>query len=322
MAKGNVKIKMHRLVESEVLSEEEEVAMQSGLDSKILKDVSRSFYLSLRFLPKSFRPAASVGYLLARISDTFADATIWSIQERRDYLESYRRSILEGGEFCFSGSLDGLPEGEAILLKHIGNCQEALSHLPQVEQKAIKKVVGTITEGQKWDLVRFDGSGIVSLNSQKELRNYTYQVAGCVGEFWTEIGFETVSDFARASRAQMNEWGRLYGHSLQLINIIRDAPEDWANGRCYLPGVREQRDLMIQRDPWIQEALECLEAAESYSNALNGKRLRFATLLPALIGKETLLRLQDSSWDEWRQKVKVSRSKVRQLMIEAVRFAL
>nr|MBR9810877.1 squalene/phytoene synthase family protein [bacterium] len=47
--------------------------MNGDLSRKVLKDVSRSFYLSLRFLPKGFRAPTSIGYLLARASDTIAD---------------------------------------------------------------------------------------------------------------------------------------------------------------------------------------------------------------------------------------------------------
>ena len=44
-----------------------------GLDH-LLSAVSRSFYLSMRFLPRETRPGVAVGYLLARATDTVADA--------------------------------------------------------------------------------------------------------------------------------------------------------------------------------------------------------------------------------------------------------
>jgi len=59
----------------------EGVAMQANLSRKVLKDVSRSFYLSLRFLPEGFRTPTSLGYLLARASDTIADAGELSIED-------------------------------------------------------------------------------------------------------------------------------------------------------------------------------------------------------------------------------------------------
>ena len=46
---------------------------QSELIGPLLRDVSRSFYLTLRVLPNAVRPQISVAYLLARASDTIAD---------------------------------------------------------------------------------------------------------------------------------------------------------------------------------------------------------------------------------------------------------
>ena len=40
---------------------------------QLLSAVSRSFYLSMRFLPREMRPGVAVGYLLARATDTVAD---------------------------------------------------------------------------------------------------------------------------------------------------------------------------------------------------------------------------------------------------------
>ncbi|MBP6602801.1 MAG: squalene/phytoene synthase family protein, partial [Verrucomicrobiales bacterium] len=48
--------------------------MDSGTHRELLKSVSRSFYLSMRFLPAGMRDPISLGYLLARFSDTIADA--------------------------------------------------------------------------------------------------------------------------------------------------------------------------------------------------------------------------------------------------------
>ena len=39
----------------------------------VLKSVSRSFYLSIRILPRGMREPVAVAYLLARAADTIAD---------------------------------------------------------------------------------------------------------------------------------------------------------------------------------------------------------------------------------------------------------
>ena len=62
-----------------------------------LKGVSRSFYLSLRLLPCEMRPAAGLGYLLARTSDTLADSSAASIEARLLCLDWFER-LLAGDE--------------------------------------------------------------------------------------------------------------------------------------------------------------------------------------------------------------------------------
>ncbi len=297
------------------------VKQEPGVTTGVLKEVSRSFYLSLRFLPKAFRAPVSLGYLLARASDTIADAGDWTVKERRELLAAFVGWV-NGGERLAMPKAPGLSDGERVLLSRLDDCVSGLQELPEWQQESVRKVVGIITEGQGWDLDRFEGEGVVGLQSDEELRDYTYQVAGCVGGFWTEIGFGVDSRFARASREEMMAWGQAYGRSLQLINILRDVPEDWGNGRCYLPGVRNKGDLMAERQRWIAEARDGLEQAGRYAEALNGRRLRFATVLPALIGRETLARLEQADWNAWEARVKVSRRDVYRLMFKATRFAL
>jgi len=48
-------------------------APASGLLTDLLKQVSRSFYLTMRVPPSSIRAQIIVAYLLARATDTLAD---------------------------------------------------------------------------------------------------------------------------------------------------------------------------------------------------------------------------------------------------------
>ena len=47
--------------------------IHQAIDS-LLKETSRSFYLTLKALPSRIRPQIGLGYLLARIADTIADS--------------------------------------------------------------------------------------------------------------------------------------------------------------------------------------------------------------------------------------------------------
>src|SRR5258708_10578997 len=65
----------------------------SKLHGSILASVSRSFYLSIRLLPKKLRDPVSLGYLLARASDTIADTTELPIELRTEKLRLLARGI-------------------------------------------------------------------------------------------------------------------------------------------------------------------------------------------------------------------------------------
>ena len=48
-------------------------SQRDHLRGPVLRSVSRSFYLSLRFLPRPLRDPLSLAYLLARATDSIAD---------------------------------------------------------------------------------------------------------------------------------------------------------------------------------------------------------------------------------------------------------
>src|SRR6266850_7789420 len=65
----------------------------STLRRSILSRVSRSFYLSIRLLPKKLRDPVSLGYLLARASDTIADTAEAPVELRTEKLRVLARGI-------------------------------------------------------------------------------------------------------------------------------------------------------------------------------------------------------------------------------------
>ena len=73
----------------------------SKLDS-ILEGTSRSFYLSLKELPRPIRRQVSLLYLMARTSDTIADSESSTLDDRLQLLREY-------GGFC-QGSIDEGPD--------------------------------------------------------------------------------------------------------------------------------------------------------------------------------------------------------------------
>ncbi len=291
-------------------------SQESDLGKAVLRDVSRSFYLTLRALPAEMREVTSVGYLLARASDTIADCG-GPRGERLSLLQDFHALVVEREENDFFQRVaalaheDGLKEGERILVSRLEEVFSWWRSLPQEEQAAVKEVVTTIISGQKWDLERFPEGEVVTLKNDAELEQYCYQVAGCVGEFWTEVGFLHDSHFANKPKEQMRQLGQNYGKGLQLINILRDQSEDEQRGRRYLPGPSSE---------WMEKAENYLQDGLSYASSVRGRRARLATVLPALLGLKTLELLESASTEELAAGVKIGRRVVKQCFWQAIWF--
>ena len=301
----------------------------------LLRGVSRSFYLSIRLLPSRLRRPVALGYLLARASDTFADTADLPPEERRDLLEDWAGAVdarsagpaTAARLAAFFAPLQRDPR-ERALVEALPQCLEWLQELPSADRAEIRALLRHITYGQSLDIERFDArSPPRALDTAEQLDEYTYLVAGCVGEFWTDLCFRHVRDFARLPRPEMRELGRAYGKGLQLVNILRDAGSDLAAGHCYFPaeelaqaGLRPQ-DIVEQPDRfepvwqrWHAQAGRDLDLGMRYADAVNGRRVRAASALPALLGARTLDLLRTSWPGGLRQPVKMARREVHSIL--------
>ncbi|HVJ45048.1 MAG TPA: squalene/phytoene synthase family protein [Luteolibacter sp.] len=302
--------------------------MNDRAGKQILKEVSRSFYLTLRLLPKPMREAASLGYLIARTSDTIADTEGLPVQARSGLLEDYADSIAHGGPLPIwpEEMLGNATQGERALLERADAILDWLGGIDPQQARLIREVVATIIGGQLMDLRIFgcaDVSNPIALPDVASLDTYTWSVAGCVGAFWTKLGFLTLGGkFSNADPDTLLEAGIRYGKGLQLVNILRDLPEDLEMGRCYLPVAdpADRAELMRAFEKWRRQAVEWISDGRVYSETLGSRRLRASSVLPALIAGETLDLLEDPSWDSLQAGIKVPRRTVYRLLVEALFF--
>lgn len=293
----------------------------------VLKGVSRSFYLSLRILPGPMRRSAALAYLLARASDTIADSAGVDVGVRLGVLEDFRRGVVGEGEVVEMPEelVLAVPDGrERVLLEGCGGLVRSLQELPEGERVLIREVLDVIVGGQRLDLERFGGGGgggVVCLEDGEELEDYAWRVAGCVGEFWTKLGFLTLGDgFSSGAEEDLLVLGRRYGEGLQLVNILRDLPEDLRAGRCYLP-VSDPGDLgelMGEWERWRELAKGRVLCGRRYAGALRTRRLRVASGLPGLLGEETLGLMEGLDFAGLQRGVKVGRARVYGLMWRAL----
>jgi farnesyl-diphosphate farnesyltransferase len=227
----------------------------------LLRDVSRSFYLTLRVLPRRVRSQIGLAYLLARATDTIADTSLVPVEQRLAALEQLRRYIGSSqsstppdlklfsaqptapARGAGTASSQALSVGEASpaelrLLSRIGEVVAAVRSLSAGDQSLVQSVMDTITSGQVLDLQRFaaiSAGKVEALGTNAELDDYLYRVAGCVGEFWTRVCRTHLFPEAEVDEAFLFENGVRFGKGLQLTNILRDLARDLQQGRCYLP---------------------------------------------------------------------------------------
>jgi len=305
------------------------------LENMILRSVSRSFYLSIRFLPAQLRQPIALAYLLARATDTIADTTGISRLVRIETLKMLSNGIQ--GKASRDVVVDLIAsfiplqvnKNEQRLLESLPDCLDWLDQIEQADRNDIRVVVEKITRGQMLDLQRFDNpQEIRALSTAADLDEYTYLVAGCVGEFWTRLCFRHVRNFSSLSEDEMLALGKLYGMALQLINVLRDVGADLRAGRCYFPEfeltaahlttsqiLSEPERFQPIYQAWIGKAKSGLECGVQYSRAIRNRRVRAATVLPALIGARTLALLNEIGASALQRTVKVPRSEVRRMIL-------
>lgn len=277
----------------------------ASADDALLREVSRSFYLTIRHLPEPMRPAIAAGYLLARASDSVADTSTAPPAQRRAVLELMRRAAtgradaddLERLFMQLSGPLaQAQPKAEEYrLLRRFGDCLLMAEELPEHQRVLVREVLDTIIAAQAED------TESPQYSEEAQTLRYADAVAGCVGVFWTRLGYAAMgAQFADpAAQDVMEQAGLRYGRGLQLINMLRDEAEDAARGRRYLAGA--------SRELWCDRAERYLRDGVDYARRLRSFRLRFATLLPALLGLRTLRLLRRRKGTE---RVKISRAAV------------
>jgi len=305
------------------------------LDAEILRSVSRSFYLSIRFLPAQLREPIALAYLLARTADTIADTAQIATSVRMETLKllssgiqgtASREAVTE-----LVASFVSLQENERErqLLASLRDCLAQLEGMEHVDRNDIRVVLEQITRGQMLDLERFgDPKEVRALGTAADLDEYTYLVAGCVGEFWTRLCYRHVRQFASRTEDEMLALGKRYGMSLQLINVLRDAGSDLRAGRCYFPehelSAVHLTPSQILHEPerfqpvyrtWLDKAKATLVAGMEYSRSITNRRVRAATVLPALIGARTLALLNAAGPAALQRTVKVARQEVRTMML-------
>ncbi len=301
----------------------------------LLERTSRSFYPSLKYLPKKIRGQIGLLYLLARVADTIADSKHGETQVLLDLLNTYN-DVAQGRsellpDFSDLAEIQTNPN-EAELLRNVQPVVDGLQDYDDGDQQRILECLDIIIGGQVLDLQRFgtarEGGDISSLSNDEELDDYAFRVAGCVGVFWTKMSLAHMMTLPPEKEKVFMEKGIRYGKALQMINILRDIPEDLRFGRCYIPSeALEQHKLTPESlldegnldafrplyDSYLDLTNEHLEDATDYIRMIpEGQfRLKASCMLPVLIGQRTVTLLRTGNILNSEERIKVTRDEMK-----------
>ena len=284
---------------------------------RILKRVSRSFYLSLVVLPKPVRDQIALAYLFCRAADTIADTHILPPAERRQALDAFRHQFhlpQPKAEELERLQQQLLPHqataGEGRLLQSLPACFEVFSAFAEADQTLIRNLVLTLSKGMDMDLAHFPTNAsqpVCALPTPGDLDRYTYYVAGVVGAFWTRMHAAHLPALQGCDIEALCRRGIRFGQGLQMTNILKDIAHDLQLGRCYLPasslaaigveaGELRREAALARLRPLLHDlvrlTLDHLDQARDYVCALpTGKgtaRLRLSCMWPLLFAAQTL----------------------------------
>ena len=280
----------------------------------MLPRVSRTFAINIRLLRGTLGEAVRVAYLMCRTADTFEDAwpgTAAEIGGRFDRFEaalngdSAAATDLAARAAAAIGSGTGREAGRAraefVLLENLPRVLRVLGTLPAADRAFVLECVRTMSTGMRGYATRAAGrpEGASYLDDVRELHDYCWVVAGCVGVMLTRLFA------ARAPAADPGLEDRrlalapVVGEALQLTNILLDWPVDIRRGRCYVPAswLDERglapRDLVTNGRAGVPEIAAQLE---SLARAALARVPDYLDLVPARHVRYRLFCLWPALW--------------------------
>ncbi len=207
------------------------------LQAVLLEGVSRTFALTIPQLPATLYKAVANAYLLCRIVDTIEDEVSLSAEQKKYFCTAFI-DIVKTGEQAqsFADELAPLLSTQTIpaehSLMHLIPRVIAITHSLDSQQiEALAACVETMAKGmpvyQALDLH-------AGLKTMRDMDEYCYYVAGCVGEMLAKLFCHYSQDIAQ-NQEQLLKLSVSFGQGLQMTNILKDIWDDAKRGVCWLP---------------------------------------------------------------------------------------
>jgi farnesyl-diphosphate farnesyltransferase len=297
---------------------------------ELLRISSRTFAIGIEKMPRILCDAATIAYLLLRVSDYLEDNEEMQVPEKVELLDLWIQ-ILHG-----KADVEELTSRIAVtaeshpdaLVAH--SAKEILSQfylLPKPVQEVILQHVIHSTQG----MARWAGRG-PKVENEADLDDYMFEVAGRVGYLVTQL-FTWYSVQIRNKEKEMMPLAREFGLGLQTVNIIRGLREDFDRGWVYVPkkylsdaGISSEQ---MFNPAYQKEALKVLDlltnkAERHLQNALRYVKylpwweygIRIGCILPLLFAIRTLS-ISRRNTEVFESEAKITRAEVKQIILHS-----
>ena len=267
-----------------------------------LRNVSRTFAISIEQLPFALRDAITIAYLLFRVSDCLEDNEELEASQKAELLRLWAGVI--NGDLdvqSLTNSIANLDESdpEVFVAQRAGQLLESLQELPDPVQEVVKHHVYKTSLG----MARWQEHGPF-VDTEEEMDDYMFEVAGRVGYLLTDI-FAWYSPAIAKQKDKLRPLAREFGLALQTVNIIRGLRKDYERGWVFVPRTyyeplgltRESLFAIENADKTLQVVAHLATKAEGHlRNGLSyiisipriHYRIRLACMWPLFFASKTL----------------------------------
>ncbi len=272
------------------------------LRNQTVRNVSRTFALSIDVLPGTLRDAMGIAYLMFRVSD--------GIEDHPDLLPATKVRLLELWASSVAGKASVDEFGQAVrelpgsthevaAVRNAAQIVGWLNELPSSYQAPIRThVIATSTGMARWQK---HGPYI---EDELALDDYMHEVAGRVGYLVTDL-YALHSPAIRSRRDSLMALSRECGLALQTVNVLRGLGDDRQREWVFVPrsfyeryGLTRdslfdpyhQKDAMRVVELLVDKAKRHLDFGLAYIMGFprTEHRLRLSVMWPFLFAARTL----------------------------------
>jgi len=300
---------------------------------RILKNVSRTLYLSINILPAGTRALMALGYLFCRAFDTVTDCSGIDHGLKREILElahnldDKQSSGKLSEKIKLAGRAIANPRDKELLFK-FDKLLAVYFELKESDRALINFACAGVARGMEMDLETFSGTGVSAFKTEEELKKYCGYIGGVPGIFWAKLYREAIRHGnIRAVKFPSEQSAFAIGSALQITNILKDMCADLKAGRCYLP----QSDLLTKHllpedllNPgnmerlkdtvykWISWAVDMLDMSEEFVSSIPKTELamRAAVIWPVYWAMDTLEQVARANLLDFSDRPRIKRKRI------------